>query len=566
MDYGQTIAERYIIISELAMGGMGITYRAWDKVLARPVVIKLPNQSGHNNSLLLARFSREIELMRRYTHQNIVPVIGSGKLGERPYIAMPFLPGGSLADRQRGERYGTPRPKPPEALFLWLPAIAEALDFLREKNVVHRDVKPSNIFFDAYFGARLGDFGLAKNSGLSEDLTESNAGLGTVPYTAPEQLAQSKSVDARADQYSLAVTVFEYLAGQKPFTGERKHVVLEVMQDDPPDLADVVPGLPESLCMSVRRAMARLPDARFATCQDFVEAVCRGIRVPQVPKDVARMLCPSCKRIIKLRPSAAGRTGKCPKCQIPMTAASDLSAFWLVSENPAHTKLTEIGDLPEAVSFDEQAAEQGSLFERNDFSGILSNVLVNSSVGGQECLPVVDVPKPYLGDAVVKEQKSKSASLPLMKVVWLLVFSVACLFSLLLYEGFNRKGQIKVKVVGGEPKFGSKPTCWLNLSDGSSTVSFLPEVFGWRGRELVIEIQKQRSGDQISVKIDKFTRGGESNRKTTLLPEESLESGGKFKKPFLLSGHDGILMEVRVQSAETEQEVSGCYYTYYWKE
>lgn len=439
MNAGQLIADRYLIVAELASGGMGITYRAWDKVLSRPVVIKMPKQECLRDPVHLARFRREIDLMNTHPHSSIVPVIGSGELDGQAYIAMRFLPGGSLADRQRGGQYGDQRPKPAEALHLWLPAIATALDFLHEKQVVHRDIKPSNIFFDSYFNAFLGDFGLAKGADFgAQELTETNAGLGTLAYTPPEQLQRSKTVDSRADQYALAVSVFEYLAGRKPFVGEKKHVVLEVLEDEPPRLSSVISGVPELLCSAVRQAMSRLPENRFSSCSAFAAIACRDVPVPSLSRDVARMLCPACKRIIKLRPSVAGQTGRCPKCQAPMTAAADLSAFWLVSEDPTQRVASVLSELPEASRLDDSSSGQrGPLFERDDFSQILSAVDCESpDLSPQQEASLPDATGSKSGGIALVKPIVAESSLPLWQLIWLLLLMLGVSLSLNVYFGF----------------------------------------------------------------------------------------------------------------------------------
>lgn len=362
MNPGEVIAGRYVGIAELAAGGMGVTYRAWDQVSARPVVIKMPNQACLSDSVLLARFRREIDLMSALPHPGIVPIVDHGDFRGNPFVAMPFLPGGALSDRMAG-REGKGQVRHINTIRAWLPAMAEALDFLHRNQVVHRDVKPSNIFFNSFWAACLGDFGLAKDGGglVGQDLTATNTGLGTLSYTAPEQMQGSRRVDGRADQYSLAVTVFEYLAGRKPFTGEKEHIVIEILQRDPPDLDTLVSGAPRSLSRAVRRALSRSPEERFRTCREFCEAVCQDVLPWVGQKDVARMLCPGCKRVVKLRLSAAGRSGPCPKCRVPITAANDLSAFWLVSENPAEATLESVDELLEALPVELEDGEGAEL-------------------------------------------------------------------------------------------------------------------------------------------------------------------------------------------------------------
>ena len=125
----QIVNGRYRIIAELAAGGMGVTYRAWDKISARPVVVKVPNRSCMNDPVLVKRFDREIELLLNCSHPSTVPILDRGHFQHVPYVVMRFLPGGSLADRQGLNTLNESRPSSPSMLHCWLPKIALHLIF-----------------------------------------------------------------------------------------------------------------------------------------------------------------------------------------------------------------------------------------------------------------------------------------------------------------------------------------------------------------------------------------------------------------------------------------------------
>jgi serine/threonine protein kinase len=340
---GSTIAGRYRLISKLGEGGMGTAYRAWDIQDGVPVVVKMPKRGLLDNPQFAKRFTREIRTMAAVQHPHIVPIVdfgedGGGEFADLPYVAMRFLPGGSLANRRLRDSDGKPLPNHPSTLHLWLPGIASALDTVHAAGIVHRDVKPANIFFDGFWQAFLGDFGIAKllhdagDAVREETLTGTNIGMGTPDFMSPEQFSPHAVIDGRADQYALAVTVYEMLCGSKPFAGLTTHIAVEHLTLPPPLLASRCGGLPPSLCAAVHRGLAKKPAERHPSCSAFVAALLADVKPMEPERDVVRLLCPACSNILKLPPTAGGRTGKCPRCHNVMNVAPDLGALWLERE------------------------------------------------------------------------------------------------------------------------------------------------------------------------------------------------------------------------------------------
>lgn len=335
---GRLVHGRYRLIAELGEGGMGVTYRAWDTKAHVPVVVKMPKREVRQDRDVMTRFAREIDAMRAVPHESIVPITDHGNDEGCPFVVMRFLPGGSLADYRRRDEAANPIRNPPGMLHFWLRGVAAALDHIHAKGMLHRDVKPGNIFLDGFLKPYLGDFGIAKvvdeSGGLAKEqtLTATKMAVGTPEYMAPELFKPRSKPDGRVDQYALAVTVYEMLAGEKPFKGDRAHIVVEHSGLPVPPLEQRCPGLSQRLCMAVEKGLAKKSEDRFATCSEFASAVLADL-VPLEPEaDTVRLLCPSCKNILKLPQRAAGRTGRCPRCQAAMDVAADLGSLWLESE------------------------------------------------------------------------------------------------------------------------------------------------------------------------------------------------------------------------------------------
>ena len=335
---GVIVAGRYRVLARLGQGGMGVTYRAWDMEVNRPVVLKHPKPEMLANPGFLERFSRETRMMAAFSHPNVAPITTVGEHEGIPYLVMPFLPGGSLSNRRLRDDSGEPQPMHPSTLHLWLPQVAAALDYVHSQGVVHRDVKPGNVFFDGFWHAFLGDFGISKIVEETESLdrehtlTATSVAVGTHGYMAPELFAPKPVLDGRVDQYALAVMVYEMLAGRRPFTGDTAHLIVEVTTKNVPPLRGFRRDLPRSLEEAVDQSLAKHSGDRFGSCLEFVEHALADVPPMQDEPGVARLLCPACENLLKLPTTAAGKKGRCPRCTRQMMVARDLSALWLVGE------------------------------------------------------------------------------------------------------------------------------------------------------------------------------------------------------------------------------------------
>jgi hypothetical protein len=269
---GTNLAEgRYKVLGLIGEGSMGRVYRAHDRHLETHVVLKFPLPPGADLSGtdLLDRFAHEVRSLVSLGHPHIVRVIDAGDLGGNPFVVMQYLGGGTLRDRIVGH----PRGMPPFTLRDWLPEIARALDFVHSQGFIHRDVKPANILFDTHGNPYLGDFGIIKalvsdkpTDERGNSLTAPGFLVGTPGYVAPE-IVMGGCGDARSDQYSLALTIYEALTGRNVMAGPSPSATLVNQTTiEPPPLLEALPTVPTRLSEAVRRALSKEPEGRFPTC------------------------------------------------------------------------------------------------------------------------------------------------------------------------------------------------------------------------------------------------------------------------------------------------------------
>jgi serine/threonine-protein kinase len=254
----------YTLVEEIGRGGMGVVFRAIDPVLGRPVAIKFlrPDDVGPEARRRLLREARAVGRLR-HDHLVTVHAIFEGP-DDLPCIVMEYLPGPNLAGRVRVEG-----PLAPTEAASVLAQVADGLAAAHAAGLVHRDVKPANVLFDAATRrAKLADFGLARPEGAAT-LTETGATIGTPAYMSPEQAEGRPTVDARSDVYGLGATLYEALTGGPPFRGVPHRILHQVIHDEPPPprrLNDKVPRDLETVCL---KAMAKEPASRYGAAVEF---------------------------------------------------------------------------------------------------------------------------------------------------------------------------------------------------------------------------------------------------------------------------------------------------------
>jgi tRNA A-37 threonylcarbamoyl transferase component Bud32 len=269
---GQTLLGRFVVERMLGGGGMANVYLARDEQLDIPAVVKVPHPAFLAEAGFRERFDRETRDLVTLQHPHIVRIVARGEHEGLPFLVMQYLRGGSFGDRIRACKG---EPMPFTDIRPWARDVAGALDFVHEQGVVHRDIKPDNVLFDEHGHAYLSDFGIAKAvGGADTGLTVTGTTPGSPAYMAPEQPRTARLTGA-SDQYALAATFYEALAGRPAFEGETVvDVLLKKQSELPPDLAALVPSLAGPVAAAVMRAMAPRPEDRFPSCAAFVDALC----------------------------------------------------------------------------------------------------------------------------------------------------------------------------------------------------------------------------------------------------------------------------------------------------
>lgn len=365
---GELAAGRYQLGESLGLGGMSHVYRAHDRHLGIDVIVKAPRQAMLEDPAFAHRFRQEIRSLVRLNHPHIVDVLDVGQHAETPFAVMRYLSGGTLAERCR-DRQGRAMALLPESLNYWLPEIADALDFVHAQGYVHRDVKPDNILFDTHGNPYLSDFGVAKVL-FASDVARSKIGqtakgmvLGTPDYMAPEMIL-GESFDGRVDQYALAITIYETLAGRRPFLASSgAAMMIKQTEEEPPLLHQVRCDLPEALSQALHRALRKEPKQRYRTCAELAEHVLRGVALVQPSEPLL---------IVETRDTIAVRSPLMPK-----TVISEVQPI----AQTVPIAVPALGEPPPTGSSQLAVQQASALIDRDNLLALVAVTLLLISIG-----------------------------------------------------------------------------------------------------------------------------------------------------------------------------------------
>ncbi len=259
---------KYEILRELGRGAMGTVYEAFDPTIERTVALKTIRRDqleGPESAELIGRFQREAKAAGRLNHPNIVSIYDFGDDNDTMFIAMEFVHGRELKSYfEKNERF------PMAEIARLMGQLLGALEYSHNYGVVHRDIKPANIILQPDGQIKVADFGIARIE--SSQYTQAGTVLGTPAYMSPEQF-MGQTVDRRSDIFSAGVVLYQFLTGERPFSGTATTIMHKVLSVDPPAPSMLNVQTPKPFDAVIAKAMAKRPEDRFQNAREFADAI-----------------------------------------------------------------------------------------------------------------------------------------------------------------------------------------------------------------------------------------------------------------------------------------------------
>ncbi len=292
---GTTLDGKYRIVDVIGQGGMGTVYEAEHGAIGRHVAVKVLRPENAQKSDAIERMRHEARVVGQIGHPNICQVFDIGKLDDgTPYLVMERLRGETLA-----RRLETRGPVPAAEVVEIAVQVLAALEAAHRKGVIHRDLKPDNIFLAERASgavAKVLDFGISKATSLEDKphhLTRTGMVMGTPYYMAPEQALGERDLDGRLDVWGMGVVLYEALSGRRPFVAKNYNALLvQILTAEAEPLEKVARGLPQGLAAVVHRALAKKREQRFASARELGEAL-QPFRAAVRPSDRGRASAPA---------------------------------------------------------------------------------------------------------------------------------------------------------------------------------------------------------------------------------------------------------------------------------
>ena len=264
INYGDLIDNRYNVLSLLGLGGMAVVFECRDVYTNRIVAVKIMKEELLPEPGMLEAFRKEVKATVQISHPNIMEIYSEGVFQTRPYLVLEYLKGQTLLDKI--EYYTKFSVK--EACEIMV-QLLDAISYTHEHKIIHRDIKPQNIFYLSNGTVKLGDFGIAKNEKEAENHGKI---IGSVHFLAPEVL-QGKPFSVASDIYAAGITLFQLVTGNLPFDGSTKEVADQQVKREFPKASNYVTSIPKEFDEIILKAVEKNPKNRYKNAEEFKRAI-----------------------------------------------------------------------------------------------------------------------------------------------------------------------------------------------------------------------------------------------------------------------------------------------------